>query len=485
MRASHFPIFLCSPSDAQALELLKPIGTLATLEIAADGLKVTPLLPQSSTPDLPSEALPLEVVMLEAIGFFATSEDGITSHGALSDAWKAQFGDGADLPVYDLSGQDDEGILSSVCQIMANLNTALHNRSAKLMKELSVLRRSYDETQRAHAALEEFCYSAAKINRTPTMIVPVQQHAPQIKVTSHRSVETRLPGDSAGLCDVTLHLAQLPEANEGVLTAKLWLRESGDVAAVWRISASEMIRHPLRLALLRAVGPDRQTPMLTLDWDGKDALHFRGSFAAADPRFSAVPGSDGTMLACTLHKFVANARLPLAHDSFPAQKDAQQISRWTLGHAVLRDAIATSPDSLQRVAYSEHYTGVFVKADSTAPTVARLKNVVPAGVSHIVGGIKTESDTGPAVEYAYAVVPSDASDDLSDPTSDETVQMSEWVRLQPSQWAELHLMVPAPLEKRHDLFLMTRLLEDETSEEPAASCFFDIKMLTPAAEAEA
>ena len=146
----------------------------------------------------------------------------------------------------------------------------------------------------------------------------------------------------------------------------------------------------------------------------------------------------------------------------------------------MRAARNTSPEG--KVAYSEDLGGLIVTPGPTRPALARLAGAGAPGMQQIFCGVETKADVGPIVEYALAVVPADEDlrtvfgvPDLS------RAQMTDWIALPVSYWAELQLFLEHPIETPSDIYVITRVAAPPEGQSAAElpedlrCCFFSIR----------
>lgn len=189
------------------------------------------------------------------------------------------------------------------------------------------------------------------------------------------------------------------------------------------------------------------------------------------------------MLALRTWKYVPGARATLPANGIVASS-ARAPDRWSVGRSMLRDAVALSAKP-ENVVYSDQFTGLFVMPTADVPGMARIDLAVRAGCIHVFGGIKTEDETGPVVEFAYGLAPSRLrGQGYQAAKCIDSALMSEWYPLPPNEWSELHLLLEHPVTEDHDLFLLTRLRPGETASEPPRACFFRITALADVGGAE-
>jgi hypothetical protein len=287
-------------------------------------------------------------------------------------------------------------------------------------------------------------------------------------VAQDNPVEQRVPMESVGLSDIAVLVDELP-VGDGTLTARLALLESGEEVARWDIASVDLAKGWLRLSLARALGPDAQTPLLHLDWTGREPLKLAPSFQHPDPRFRATGST--AVLALNLWRYLPDAAAP-----FPAEgvvpRSGMAAQRWRIGPSALRAAVnLTQDDSL--VSFIEWRKALAVRPVGRTASGVRLDNVARPGLVHLWGGVKTEAPDGPDVEFCYALAPRPERRAQRGALPDFAAGMAcEWVRLRPNEWADLHLFLAEPLDSVCDLYLLTRLVDDTAPQGPVDACFY-------------
>ncbi len=337
--------------------------------------------------------------------------------------------------------------------------------------------------QTSFERLESFFYQNNRSERILASTLSVQQGQRPIVLRAGREIEQRLPLDSGGICDVAFSVPSTPRSTEGTLFASIVLMESNAIVAEWEVPAEKIKPGWLRLCLERALGPDIQTPILRLTWDGTEPLQWNTSFFHPDPRF--MPNPNSPIMALRVWKYIPGARATLPASGILA-RGAQKIDRWKIGRSLLQEAVPLGlGQDKSSVQYSEQFNGLMVQPTNSDPVAGRIDNAAPPSVQHIFGGIKTEDQTGPIVEFAYGLVPSRKRAAAGNGIPDfVNGLLAEWYPLPPNEWAELHLFLAEPLSEAHDLFLLTRLAEGERCEQRPTSCFYRITALASAGRVE-
>lgn len=462
MQARWFPTVLVQARDlAEATGLDLPFGL-----VVAD--------PGGALRLVDGGAVRPEVAMRDALALVVLSAAARPGAAALAQDWTARFGSAPDT--VDLADRPAAGrradALAALARLAVDQQGRALGRNRQLMRDLAELRIAHDQTQAAFAALEGFFYQSGGAERRLFRELSPLRTQPPCLLAPGAMVEQRLPCDSSGLSDIALCLPKDGAPETGVLTVSLELAESGAQIAEWRLEAAEL--HPgwLRLALDRALGPDAQTPQLRLHWQGAEQLRLVTSVLHPDARFQPRPGA--ALLAMQVWKYIPGTRAPAAAGSHMVH-GADPVDRWLLGRSVMTAAVAQAAEGWW-VGYSELFSGLMVRPGPEDGSSARLESALAPGVRHVAGGVKTEQDSGPVVEYSLAAAPAAARPRSAGSLPDFAPGLrTEWLALPPGKWAQLHLFLPAALAEVHDLYLLTRLAPGETVPATAPdACFFTL-----------
>lgn len=412
--------------------------------------------------------LTAETVYRDTIATVTASVAGEKQRTALTTYWTDRFG-AALPPAIDLRKPGTTLALALTGVLSEHLRQS-QARNTRLMKELALLRRDADQSLTAFARLESFLYQTGKAERTTSLSLPDQPGQRPILLTKSREIEQRLPTESTGLCDIAFRIVETPTKGR-CLTAQLELLESCRVVAEWQVKGDLLAKGWLRLSLSRALGSDAQTAVLRLIWDGAEPLKLAASFAHPDPRFR--PTEEPAMLALQTWKYIPGAAPLLSAEGILASRSGL-TEQWSIGIQSLRDAKGFGTDA-KSLEFTDWSGGLAVRPTGSQLSAARLNAVAHPGLVHLSGGVKTEAEDGPPVEYAYALSPT-ASRARSAGHLPEFApgMMSDWLRLPPGEWSELHFFLKEPLTELCDLYLLTRIAEGSKSKTPANAHFYKL-----------
>jgi len=416
------------------------------------------------------QKLDLETVFRDTLACCAKTLGGKAELKRLAQVWGTRFG-AKPPPQIDLSDRVDMPEISAhLLPIVVQSWRESLALGTGLMRALATLRGSFDQSQTAFANLETFLYHSGRAERTQTVSLRQRCGGEAILLAQGRPVDQRLPLKSVGLCDISFLVESLP-SGAGTLTAQLTLLESAEAPAHWTIRSPDLSPGWVRLSLNRALGPDAQTPILRLEWDGDVPLKLAASFHHPDPRFRAT-GSPAIM-ALNLWTYISGAAVPLPAEGIAQEQDLP-IDRWTIGPNALRDAVNLNISD-ELVEFTDWRGSLAVRPIGRKPSCVRLDNVGRPGLLTLRGGVKTEAEFGPEVEYAFAFEPKARRHRQRGKVPEFAPEMmSEWVRLRPGEWADLHLFLKHPLGEVCDLYLLSRLMGDHAPAAPVEACFYPL-----------
>ena len=453
---------------------------------------------QEDASDIESLFLPAECTVLEApagspalggvrsaralAGFVAVSSQGRQVMERARQSWEEAFGEAAP-ELLDLStlsetdAQRREVALEWLVRQLMQDRIASARRNTTLMRDLARLREAHEQTQTAFQRVESYVFSTGKTARTQTVEIAPDARLAPCALGDGDLAEQRLPCDSVGLGDVAIAVAG-PVPDGGRLIAALDLLETGEMVANWSVPGEAIAQGWLRLSLDTALGPDACTPILRLEWQGEGPLHLVGALQNPAERFCVHVNSIATeqTLAQRVWKHVPGVAAVMPADGHPVT-GAPVARRWVVGRSFFKRAenLAPHPDL---VGFERDFGGLAVRPGAEGVSVARLNEACRAGVQQIVGSAETKQEGGPEVEYAIAVAPASRRGQIAAGAVPGTgMQVSDWVRLAPSQWSQLHFFLPEPLEESGDIYLMTRLPGGEAAEAPPNACFFRMTTL--------
>lgn len=414
--------------------------------------------------------LDVETVFRDTLVSCSMTAGGKAEQLRLAQIWTERFG-AAPPPHIDLSDGVATADLSRY--ILPSLMQSWRESQAQgtaVMRALAQLRGSFDQSQTAFAKLESFLYNSGRAERTQTVSLRHRPGREGILLAQGLPVEQRLPIESVGLCDIAF-LVETPPQCAGTLTAQLDLLESAEMVAQWTIRDADLESDWIRLSLPRALGADAQTPVLRLDWDGPAPLRLAASFYHPDARFRATGSS--AVMALNLWTYISGATAPLPAQGVPPD-GATPADRWHIGALALRDAINLNfGDDL--VEFTEWRGSLTVRPVGRKPSGVRLNNAGRPGLLSLRGGVKTEAAFGPEVEYGFAFAPKSRRGTQRGHLPEFSARMmSEWVRLRPGEWADLHFFLEHPLEEVCDLYLLSRLTVDQPPAAPVDACFYPL-----------
>lgn len=396
--ACFFPACLVPECDAQADWPLPLLVLTPELAILCDGVEIQR-----------DVALTLVAVAV------AVSEEG----RALLDRFEAA------LEGQSIAGLRAEGP-GGIAAVLAGALARAQERVARQVREIGQMRQAAERSLQSFERLEAFVWASAKAERQSVL------HLAPLGALAAVSVEQRLPTDSSGLCDVALHVTT---AGRGRLCVTLGLMESAETCATWTIADPQ----PgwLRLALPRALGPDAQTPVLRVDWQG-EGLELGLSLPHPDARFQA---AEGAVLALRLWKFIPGTMAPLSPEAL-APDGMRSGGRWLIGLAAMSEAARLAADPRIEL------TDALVMRPGAGETMALcLPGLGRPGLARLQGHVALEG-AGVMAELAYALAPPGSPPEAID-----------WQIFGSDEPGQIHHL-PHPSAEVRDLWLLARMPED-------------------------
>lgn len=427
--------------------------------------------------DAQGQVLPLDQVALRAIGCLHLSKDGKNHLAQLASLWESKLDTKAPAEI-PLEMADT---LESRTQVLEWLVIQLTKtqqqgaqRSTRLMRELGLLRRQHEEIQANFQNLEQFVYRRELQHRVLEMTLsPVSGQMPITLRDGSRLVQ-RLPGQSAGLSDIAIQLSNKTWPSAGVLNVSLFSPDTRETLAIWEVPASRLVPGWLRFALDRALGPDMITLNLYISYHGRDQVRLASTVQHPESRF--LPEVDGqavkTLPALKIWRWVAGARAPV-----PAQAVIQVGGKNRL-RRIEPDMLATAInlDTLRdTVPLFDSGEALLVHVLPERTACGILQGLAMPGMRKILATLLTRHADAPPVEYQLTLLPQDQRPHQPGrlPVFDST-RSSGWIRLQPKEEGQAHILLSEPLDSPHDIYLMTRLPQGYSSNHCGWSTFSNI-----------
>ncbi|SIQ90908.1 hypothetical protein SAMN05421641_11744 [Paracoccus thiocyanatus] len=466
--SKQFASVLVAPEDYAKVSALSLPVSLIVAQASSDTVEFS---------DGRGQALPLDQVALRAIGRLPLSSGGKAHLAQLAKLWQSKLD--ADAPAeIPLEMVDTADSRAKVLEwLVAELTKAQQQgaqRSTRFMRELGLLRQQHEEIQASFQNLEQFVYRHGPQHRKlETTLSPVAGQLPITLRNGSRLVE-RLPGSSVGLSDIAIQIANETPPAEGVLNVSLQSPDTSETLAIWQVPAARLTQGWLRFSLDRALGPDTISLTLSLSYQGTETIRLASAVQHPEPRFH--PDLDGqpveTLPALQIWRWIAGARAPVPANAVIQVGGKNRLRR------VERDSLATAinletlHDTLPMFQSGDALL-VHVLPDLTACGV--LAGLALPGMRQVFASILTRHPEAPPVEYQLALLPQDQRPHLPGrlPAFDPALA-SGWIRLQPEEEGQAHVLPPGPLDGPHDIYLMTRLPQGHSSNHYGWSTFSNI-----------
>lgn len=423
--------------------------------------------------------LGLAQVRLVAIGCLPLSSRGREEMDRMGTVWEDQTGSPAP-PFLTVRRGDLQALRLAILEwLVLQMSTERRSaatRSTRLMRELGLLRRQHEETQAGFRDLEMFLYR--NVSQKRMLDISLLPIAGQLSLTLRGEAQLvqRLPGASAGLSDISIHVANETPPADGILHASLSSLEGGDTLAIWEVPANTLCHGWLRLSLERALGPDAVTLVLSVSYQGSGTVKLSNSVQHPEQRFWAQVGDHSTpnVPALQIWRWIAGASAPLAATAILPVGGKNRLRR------VLGDTLTTARDmndfdKMMELQPNTSALLVHVLEDRLAGAV--LSGVALPGARHVYADVRTYHADAPPVEYQIALAPHSAHrphDGEVPPFRPQFV--SDWVRLAPQEDGQAHLILPEPLDQPCDVYMLTRLPKGVTSNHFGWSTFANVTL---------
>lgn len=394
---------------------------------------------------------------------------GLVAFGASSQArleklretWNTVYGDMAP-ELLDLSRVAEKNrkaeMLTWLVQILAGARAVQAGRNQRLSRDLFELRRNHESMQTSFRALEQFFYDTVKFERWRDFILPPVAGQGDCVMINDAVVIQRLPRGSVGLSDIVLEVAG-PAPSRGTLRAVLKSLDERRPLAIWTIQGSQLRAGELRLALHSALGDDKVSLSLELEWEGDRPLHLKTSLPHPDVRFQLHMDAQPrpVVLAMQGYRYVAGALAPVPAGAFVPQGSMAPMR--LVPPSVLAGAVnlKTGRPDLEFLNEAGALQVHVAKGELAAGV---LRSVCAPGLRQVTARIETGHENAPEIEYALAVLARDKRSGTTTERFDlDAGHFSGWVRLAPLVPGELRLEIPEGLEEEGDLYMLTRLPE--------------------------
>jgi hypothetical protein len=184
--------------------------------------------------------------------------------------------------------EDPNSIVSLMRLIISSLssqNADLLVRSSGLMKSISQLRLTHDNTQSAFRTLENrYLQFAAYDLQTVVNLQPVDCTEP-FQLGINDELYQILPTSSEGIVEIRLSIANSNCSNGSTIEISLSLLESSCLIAEWVVKPNENIAGWIRLGLYESISIRNETPVIKIKHSGDGFTIVEKSLYCPDPDF--------------------------------------------------------------------------------------------------------------------------------------------------------------------------------------------------------
>ncbi|MBD8729765.1 hypothetical protein IFT44_01000 [Pseudomonas sp. CFBP 13710] len=389
------------------------------------------------------------------VGFIAANKSSAVELKDIADHWVKH---GHDVPpsltVFDPKA-GPESLNNWLISQLVRYQISTSRRNVTLMRELSKIRISHEETLESYRALERYAEANFDLHRTESLLIEPCSRV--ILLDGDKSTAVQLmPTVSVGISDIGVHVSAISTDADGYLHVKLNTVESSEQVGSWKIPFQNLSLNWLRLALPQSLGVDEQSIYITIRWCGTGSVSISAGVPHPDPRWCVQLNgeAENRTLAMKAWRSLPQTRPTAASMSSPI--DGLQDKRWLVAEDIMR-GVANLSNSRDHVKYLEEPKAILVHPINQTPVLGKLAQAAPVGAKHIWADIQSANKEAAPIEYALAI-------SVPDPeTLDEKgVQfkpgfISEWITVEGGAQSELHLFLPEPLIGTGDIYLATRL----------------------------
>ena len=452
-----------SPSHAllQPGYLCVPSADMPTLTPLIDtcGLSLIPIesIWDGNTVGFNSRELSLDAIPARLIGFISVSTDGAGQIEALRSAWMQQLKFSAPDAMACKTPVDFAEIQSWLVRRLVKAQTEMALRNSSLMRSLCVVRAEHEAVQEAFQRLESYAYATSLATRQIALALePRKNELLKIGVGPAAEVRQLIPVSSLGVCDLAIHVLQVPSTQNGTLDVSLSTLEDACVVGTWSITSSQIRPGWLRLGLERALSADERSLSVSLLWSGAGEITLSLAEPHPEPRWCAIQrkkSASGPLSMKMWRSFPGTRAVPAAN----SQLNASVESRVRMLYSDDLRKVESAGSSQEGIWFDEGGNSLLVHPVMGAVAWARLSQVIPAGTVQIFADVETKNEKAGPVEYAIAVAPSAGKSRKGAPLQFKQGAISEWVCVDAMTQSQVHLHFDPAVQADHDLYLGTRL----------------------------
>jgi hypothetical protein len=404
-----------------------------------------------------SHGMALSPLPARLIGFVSVSDAGTSQIEALREAWPRLLNVAVPDAAVVKTPVDFSDIYLWLVRKLVKAQAEMAVRNTSLMRSLSVIRAEHEAVQESFQRLESFAYASALVTRQIALSLDPKKNE-LLRISSGLTAEIRqlIPVSSLGLCDLAIHVVQVPTLSDGKLEITLKTLEDGGVVGTWSLATSQIREGWLRLGLEQALSVDERSVAVSILWSGPGEIALSLSDPHPEPRWCAYQGKKSASgpLSMKVWRSLPGTR---AVPAVQAQLNASIESRVQMLYADDLRKVEGAGASQEGILFDETGNSLLVHPVVGAVTWARLPQVIPEGTMQIFADIETKNDKAGPVEYAIAVAPSAGKSRKGTTLQFKPDCISEWIRVDAVTQSQVHLYLDPSLQGEHDLYLGTRL----------------------------
>lgn len=396
------------------------------------------------------------------IGFVAANKDSLAQIQNIADQWVKHGHDSPPNCTVHEPKSDSEGITTWLISQLVRYQVSTSRRNIILMRELSNIRISHEETLESYRALERYAEANFDIHRTESLLIEPCSRAISLNGDNCTAVQL-IPTVSVGISDIGVHVSAISGDAEGYLQVKINTVESAEQVGSWKVLLRNLSLGWLRLALPQSLGVDEQSIYISISWCGAGSVSISTGVPHPDPRWCAQLNgeAESRTLAMKAWRSLPQTRPTAASMSSPI--DGLQEKRWLVAEDIMR-SVENLSNIRDHVKYLEEPKAILIHPVNQTPVLGKLAQAAPIGARHIWADIQSANKEAAPIEYAIAI-----SVPVPETLDEKGVQfkpgfISEWIAVEGGAQSELHLFLPEPLVGTGDIYLATRLKPGYTNE---------------------
>jgi hypothetical protein len=396
------------------------------------------------------------------VGFIGISNKSLKELENVSDYWVKH---GHDSPPNSLlidAKVAPQHMFNWLISQLVRYQVSTAKRNVMLMRELSRIRISHEETLESYRALERYAEANFDLNRTQSLLIEPCSQAVTLKGDICTAVQL-IPTVSVGISDISIYISAISSDADGYLQVKLNTVESAEQVGSWKIPLQNIPLKWLRLALPQSLSVDEQSVYTTISWCGAGSVSLSAGVSHPDPRWCVqVNGkAESRTLAMKAWRGLPQTRPTAASMSNPI--DGLQEKRWLIAEDIMR-CVENLSNNKDLVRYLEDPQAILVHPINGTPVLGKLTQAAPAGARHIWADIQNANKEASPIEYALAIAVPDGNMQEGKGVQFNPGFISEWLSVEGGAHSELHLFLPEPLIGAGDIYLATRLKPGHSNE---------------------